>query len=150
MHRAWIVAIGVALIIASPAWGDSSYPEPPIATRAFTITDQTIAQAQRTSNPLSDFLRQHSGRYTLFPRATIIPPGGWTVEWPAPAMAAPEKYFISWSKGGGRFWAVDCLSQKVVQILGTTSVDLSCSHWAALADKEVELYFFLPAIAYFL
>jgi hypothetical protein len=36
----------------------------------------------------------------------ITPPDGWTVEWPAPALAAPEKYFISWSKGGGRFWAL--------------------------------------------
>ena len=57
-------------------------------------------------------------------------------------MAASEKYFVSWSKGGGRFWAVDCATQKVVQILGTTPVDLSCSHWAAFADKEVEVYFF--------
>ncbi len=142
MYRAWIIAIAATLIIASPAWADSSYPEPPTATRAFPITDQTIAQAQRTSNPLSDFLRQNADRYTLFPRATVIPPGGWIVEWPAPAMAAPEKYFISWSKTGGRFWAVDCVTQKVVQILGTTPVDLSCSRWAAFADKEVEVYFF--------
>jgi hypothetical protein len=79
----------------------------------------------------------------MWPTATIIPPGGWTVVWPEPAVAAPEKkYFVSWSKGGGRFWAVDCVTQKVVQILGTTNVDLTCSHWAALADKEVELYFF--------
>src|SRR5438477_12108291 len=72
----------------------------------------------------------------------IIPPGGWTVEWPGRALAAPDKIFISWSKGGGRFWAVDCVTQKVVQILGTTPIDLSCSHWVALADKEVEVYFF--------
>jgi hypothetical protein len=39
-------------------------------------------------------------------------------------------------------WTVDCVTQKVVQILETTPVDLTCSHWAALADKEVELYFF--------
>jgi hypothetical protein len=51
-----------------------------------------------------------------------------------------ERY--SWSKGGGRVWAVDCVTQKVVQIIGDTKVDLTCLHWAAMADKEVELYFF--------
>jgi hypothetical protein len=39
---------------------------------------------------------------------------------------------------------VDCATQKDVQILGTTPVDLTCSHWAAMADKEVELYFYKP------
>jgi hypothetical protein len=132
----------LAAILIHPAYAQGSYPEPPRATRTFPITDQTIAQAMTTANPLSDFLRRNQNRYTLYPTATVVPPGGWTIEWPAPALAAPEKYFISWSKGGGRFWAVDCSTQKVVQILGTTNVDLTCSHWAALADKDVELYFF--------
>jgi hypothetical protein len=134
--------IAAAVAFSREASAQGAYPEPPKATRTFPITDQTIAQAQMTENPLSNFLRTSQGRYTLFPTATIVPPGGWTVEWPAPALAAPEKYFISWSKTGGRFWAVDCVTQKVVQILGTTPVDLTCSHWAAMADKEVELYFF--------
>lgn len=77
-----------------------------------------------------------------FLRAKVISPGGWSVEWPAPALAASDKRFISWSKGGGRFWAVDCVTQKVVQILGMTPVDLTCLHFAVLADKEVEVYFF--------
>jgi hypothetical protein len=72
MNRAWIVA--VALIIASRAWGESAYPEPPVAKQMFAITDQAIAQAQATSNPLSNFLRTSQGRYTLFPTATLIPP----------------------------------------------------------------------------
>jgi len=141
--KAPVVSLAILAAILSPhAHAQGSYPEPPPATRTLTITDQTIAQAQTTSNPLSDFLRRNGDRYRLFPLATIVPPGGWTVEWPAPALAAQEKYFISWSKGGGRFWAVDCVTQKVVQILGTTPVDLSCSRWAAMADKEVEVYFF--------
>jgi hypothetical protein len=79
----------------------------------------------------------------LFPTATIVPAGGWTVEWPAPAMAVAEKYFVLCMEQERRpIWAVDCVTQKVVQILETTPVDLTCSHWAALADKEVELYFF--------
>ena len=132
----------LAATFSLPALAQGSYPEPPKATRTFPVTPQVIAQAQATQNPLSEFLRRNGDRYTLFPTATVVLPGGWTVEWPAPAMVAPEKYFISWSKNGGRFWAVDCVTQKVVQILGTIPVDLSCSHWAALADKEVEVYFF--------
>jgi hypothetical protein len=143
--RHWFAAFGLIAAAAAfnhEASAQGAYPEPPKATRTFPITDQTIAQAQATANPLSNFLRENPGRYTLFPTGTVVPLGGWTVEWPASAMAAPEKYFISWSKGGGRFWAVDCVTQKVVQILGTTPVDLSCSRWAAMADKEVEVYFF--------
>jgi hypothetical protein len=131
-----------AATLSTPARAQGSYPEPPVARQTFAVTDQTIAQAQTTQNPLSDFLRRSQGRYAIFPRATIMPPGGWTVEWPDVAYRASEKYFISWSKGGGRFWTVDCVTQKVVQILGTTKVDLTCSHWAAMADKEVEVYFF--------
>jgi len=137
-----VLAILLTFLLSCLAHAQGSYPEPPATNRTFPITDQTISQAMTTSNPLSDFLRRNQGRYTLFPRATIVPPGGWTVEWPSQAMASPEKYFVSWSKGGGRFWAVDCLSQKVVQILGTTPVDLSCSRWVGLTDKEVEIYFF--------
>jgi hypothetical protein len=144
--RQWLrvnIVIAAALAaLTSPTHAQGSYPEPPATTRTFPITDQTIAQAMMTANPLSEFLRRNQNRYTLFPTAVVVPPGGWTVVWPAPAMAAPEKYFVSWSKGGGRFWAVDCLTQKLVQILGTTPIDLTCSRWVGLADKEVELYFF--------
>jgi hypothetical protein len=45
-------------------------------------------------------------------------------------------------QGRRQVWAVDCVTQKVVQIIGDTKVDLTCLHWAAMADKEVELYFF--------
>lgn len=138
----YLLAFALLAITSSTAYAQGSYPEPPITTRTFPVTDQTIAQAMSTANPLSNFMRQNQGRYTLFPRAVVVPPGGWTVEWPAPAMAAPEKYFVSWSKVGGRFWAVDCLSHKVVQIVGTTPVDLNCSRWVGLADKDVEIYFF--------
>ena len=137
----YVLTVLAALLSPSANSADGSYPEPPRATQTIAVTPRVVTQAQATSNPLSDFLRRNQGRYTLFPTATVVPPGGWTVEWPAPAMAAPEKYFVSWSKNGGRFWAVDCVTQKVVQILGTTPVDLSCSHWAAFADKEVEVYF---------
>src|SRR5437762_345875 len=144
MCRAWLTALALiaVTVFSHQASAQGAYPEPPKATRTFPITDQTIAQAQATQNPLGDFLRRNGNRYTLFPTAVVVPPGGWTVEWPAAAMAAPEKYFISWSKGGGRFWAVDCVTQKVVQILGTTPIDLNCSRWVGLADKEVEIYFF--------
>src|SRR5882724_2140918 len=140
MRRVWIITLAVC--IARSAFAQGAYPEPPMARQTFAITDQIIAQAKTSSNPLSNFLRQNEGRYKMWPTATIIPPGGWTVVWPEPALATSEKYFVSWSKGNGRFWGVDCVSQKVVQILGTTPVDLNCSHWAAMADKEVELYFF--------
>src|SRR5438552_6761319 len=139
MRHAWIIVL--AACIARAALAQGAYPEPPVARQSFAVTDQVIAQAQTTSNPLSDFLRRNQGRYSLFPTATIIPPGGWSVLWPAPALSAPEKYFVSWSKTGGRFWAVDCVTQKVVQILGTVAVDLTCSPFAVMADKEVELYF---------
>jgi hypothetical protein len=136
-----LAILSVVFFIAQ-AHAQGSYPEPPGFIRTFPITPQLIAEAQTTTNPLSTFLRQNGDRYVLFPTALIVPPGGWTVEWPAPALAASEKYFVSWSKVEGRFWAVDCVTQKVVQILGTTPVDLSCSRWVGLADKEVEIYFF--------
>ena len=142
MGRLIATLVVLSVILIHPVYAQGSYPEPPRAPRTLPVTDQTIAQAMTSANPLSDFLRRNGNRYTLYPTATVVPPGGWTIEWPAPAFAAPEKYFISWSKGGGRFWAVDCLTDKVVQILGTTPVDLSCSHWAAMADKEVEINFF--------
>jgi hypothetical protein len=104
--------IAAAVSVSHEASAQGAYPEPPKATRALPITDQTIAQAQMTANPLSNFLRTSQGRYTLFPTATIVPPGGWTVEWPAPAISASEKYFVSWSKAGGHFWAVDCVTQR--------------------------------------
>jgi hypothetical protein len=76
-----LIALAVlTAILSHPAHGQGSHPEPPTATRTVPITDQTIAQAQSTSNPLSGFLRRNQGRYTLFPRATIILPGGWTVD----------------------------------------------------------------------
>src|SRR5689334_22454314 len=85
----------LAVLASSAACAQGSYPEPPLTSRTFAVTDQTIAQAMLTANPLSNFMRQNQGRYTLFPRALIVPPGGWTVEWPPQAMAAPQKYFVS-------------------------------------------------------
>ena len=140
MRHIGIVALAVCL--AQGALAQGSYPEPPRTTRTFPVTPQLIEQAQSTHNPLSEFLRRNGNRYTVFPTAVVVPAGGWTVEWPTPAVMASEKYFVSWSKGGGRFWAVDCGTQKVVQILGTTPVDLPCSRWVGLADKDVEIYFF--------
>jgi hypothetical protein len=59
--KAPVVSLAILAAILSPhAHAQGSYPEPPPATRTLAITDQTIAQAQTTSNPLSDFLA--SGR----------------------------------------------------------------------------------------
>jgi hypothetical protein len=152
MRRALIIAIALALVVPSPLGGTAraenaraspSYPAPPVATTSVAISKETIDTAYRTQNPLHSFLEKNQGHYTLFPRATIIPPGGWSVEWPDVAFAAPEKYFVSWSKvSGGRFWAVDCVTQRAVEIVGNTSIDLSCQRFAVMANKEVELYFF--------
>src|SRR5690242_19088400 len=139
--RVGIIIASALAVLTSTAHAQGSYPEPPTTNRTLPITDQTIAQAMTTANPLSDFLRLNQNRYTLFPRATIDPPGGWTVVWPDVAYNSSEKYIVSWSKVGARFWAVDCVTQKVVQLIGTINADLNCSRFAVMADKEVEIYF---------
>jgi hypothetical protein len=83
MRRALIIAIALALVVPSPLGGTAraenaraspSYPAPPVATTSVTISKETIDTAYRTQNPLHSFLEKNQGRYTLFPRATIIPP----------------------------------------------------------------------------
>jgi hypothetical protein len=69
----------------------------------------------------------------LFPTATIIRrrlDDGVA----APALAVPGKYFIAWSKTCGRLSAVDCVTQKLEQILRTTPVDPACLHWVGIAE----------------
>jgi hypothetical protein len=149
-RRSMYRSVGTGIIIAlicSPVCAENtptsaSYPIPPSATRTIPITKEAIARASTQQNPLGDFLRRNPGRYTLFPHVAIVPPGGWSISWPAQAITAQEKHLVSLIKQNGRFWAVDCTTQKVVEVVGNSPVDLSCARFAVFADREVELYFF--------
>jgi hypothetical protein len=127
----------IALIAFGPGVSaQGSYPEPPKATRTFPITGPDRRASANHFKPPERFPE------TKRRRLHIVPDGDDRTGRAGTGDGRGRKVLCLMEQERRPIWGVDCVTQKVVQILGTTPVDLSCSHWAALADKEVEVYFF--------